>query len=117
MPQVPSTLAMEVENRGDVIVVTPHGRMGEMEAHQFGRQLFHLLDQGSSHVVVDLTDVPFITSTCLGIFMLAHKRVKEHSGYVRIAGAQPLVRQILEVTKLNKLFALYATADQAADAK
>jgi anti-anti-sigma regulatory factor len=45
--------------------------------------------------------------------MVAHKRVRPNGGYVRVAGPNPLVRQILEITKLTKLFGGYATVEEA----
>ena len=64
-------------------------------------------------MVVNFADVPFITSTCLGVLMLAHKRVRDEGGFIRIAAAQPLVRQILEITKLTRLFGLYDSVEAA----
>ena len=108
-----SSMTHEVERRDDVLVVTPHGRIGETEAHQFERELLSLIDRGSVKLVLDLSDVSFVTSTALGAFMVAHKRVKARQGYVRIVRPQPLVRQILEITKLVKLFGLYHSVDAA----
>ena len=107
------TLTHEVEPRGNALVVTPHGRLGETESHQFERDLLDLIERGSVKLVLDLSDVSFVTSTGLGVFMVAHKRVKARQGYVRIVRPQPLVRQILEITKLIKLFGIYPSVDAA----
>ena len=108
-----TTMTMEVEPRGNALLITPHGRLAEMEGHQLERELLNLIDQGASRLVIDLSDVPFITSTCLGALMLAHKRVRAANGYVHVACAQPLVCQILEITKLTKLFGPYGAIDEA----
>ena len=113
MIQESSPMSLEVERRGDVLLVIIHGRMGEIEAQQLQRELLALVDEGSVKLVVDLTDVPFLTSTSLGALMVAHKRVRAKDGYLRVAGAQPLVRQILEITKLIKLFGNYPSAEAA----
>lgn len=108
-----SSLTYDVEPRGDALVVIPHGRLGETEAHQFERELLNLIERGSVKLVLDMADVSFVTSTGLGAFMVAHKRVKPRQGYVRIVRPQPLVRQILEITKLVKLFGNYPSVDAA----
>lgn len=112
-----SLLSYEVEPRGDKHLVTLHGRIGELESHQLQRELVTLVDQGAKFIVLDLTDVPFVTSSCLGALMVAHKRVRMENGGMRIAGAQPLVRQILEITKLFKLFGRYESVQAALNAK
>ena len=37
--------------------------------------------------IVDLSDVSFVTSSCLGALMVVHKRVRPQGGYVRLASA------------------------------
>jgi anti-anti-sigma factor len=75
------------------------------------------VDQGATQIIVDLSDVSFVTSSCLGALMVVHKRVRPQGGYVRLAGPQPLVQRILEITKLTKLFGSYRTVREALAAK
>ena len=115
--QEESGVSLEVEQRRDVHFVTPHGRIGEVEAQPFQRELLALVDQGATKMIVDLSDVPFVTSSCLGALMVTYKRVRSQGGYVRLVAPQPLVQHILEVTKLTKLFGIYRTAHEALAAK
>jgi anti-anti-sigma factor len=113
MVQESAALSLTVERKGDIVQVSLRGRIGEMEAGQLQRDLVNLVEQGALKLVVDLSDVPYLTSTGLGALMVAHKRVRPNGGYVRVAGPNPLVRQILEITKLTKLFGGYATVEEA----
>ena len=106
-------MTIEVERRGDAAIVTAHGAIAEVEAHRLERELLSQIDQGAVKIVVDLSDVPFITSAGLAAFMLAHKRVRGQGGGVRLVGTQPLVRHIIEVTKLTKLFTLHDSVGEA----
>jgi anti-sigma B factor antagonist len=112
-----SVTSLEVERRGAVCLVSPHGRIGEAESHPFERELLALADQGATQFIVDLSDVRFMTSSCLGALMVVHKRVRPQGGYVRLASPQPLVQHILEITKLTKLFGSYRTVREALAAK
>ena len=108
-----SAKPLETEHRGDTAVIRLHGRITELEAHGLEQQLLEQVEQGRPKVVLDLTDVPFITSACLGALMVAHKRGRERGGYLRVACAQPLVRQVLQMTKLTRLFGLYESVEDA----
>ncbi len=112
-----SVVSLEVERRGAVCLVSPHGRIGEAEAHPFQRELLALADQGATKFIVDLSDVTFMTSSCLGALMVVHKRVRPQGGYVRLASPQPLVLRILQITKLTRLFGNYRTVREALAAK
>jgi len=112
-----SAVSLEVERRGAVCLVSPHGRIGEAESRPFQRELLALADQGAIQFIVDLSDVGFMTSSCLGALMVLYKRVRPQGGYVRLAGPQPLVQHILAITKLTKLFGSYRTVREALAAK
>ncbi len=112
-----SVLSLEVQRRGAVCLVSPHGRIGEAEAHPFQRELLALADQGAKRILVDLSDVSFISSSCLGALMVLHKRVRPQGGYIRLASPQPLVQRVLEITKLTRLFGGYRTVREALAAK
>ena len=106
-------MAHEVEQRGDVLLVTLHGGIGEIEAPQLERELQSFIERGSIKLVLDLADVPFVTSSALVALMVADKPAKQRQGYVRIVRPQPLVRQVLETTRLATRFGLYLSVEAA----
>jgi len=104
---------LEVEQRDGVVIVTIHGRISEVEAERVESTLVSQVDEGATRIIVDLEDVSFITSSGLGAFMVAQARVYKRDGFVRLVRAQPLVRQILETTKLTRIFGRYDSVEEA----
>ena len=102
-----------VERRGDICSARPHGRIAEREAALLEKEFLAAIEDGAKSVVVDLSDVPMLSSAGLGAFMMAHKQCRSGGGGVRLVDPQPLVRQVLEITKLTKLFQVHATLDEA----
>lgn len=115
MPDKPCTppLCMEVERRGEDVVVRPRGRLTEAEAQQLTDELLARIEQGARRLAVHLRDVPFITSSGLGSLMCAHKKGRAAGVEVVLAELQPLVRDVVATTKLDKLFPVFATLDEA----
>lgn len=111
------TAVLEVEQRDEALVFALHGRIFDMEAQQIEKELVSRIEQGAKLIVLDLADVAFVTSMCLGALMMGHKRAKQLGAVMRVARPQPLVRQILEVTKLVKLFGIYDSVDAAIEAQ
>jgi len=107
------TTLLDVGRRGKVPVARFHGRLTEIEAPRVEKELRGLMADDVPGVIVDINDVPFISSAGLGAFMVAYKEGKRRGGYFRLVGAQPLVRQVLETTKLTKLFGLYDSVQDA----
>lgn len=69
-------------------------------------ELYRLIDGGATHVVVDLTDMDFIDSSGLGVFVGALKRIRERSGELELRGLQPSTRKVLEITGLTQVFTI-----------
>lgn len=113
-PQTPFTVRSEM--RGDAAIVTASGHIAEMEAERLGKEINQRIEEGARVIVLDLGDVTFVTSACLGVLMGAHKRLRD-SGGLRVARPQPLVRQILEITKLIRLFGAYDSVEDALQAR
>ena len=109
-------MELNIKRRGNVFVVRPRGVIDGLVVHQLEERLMHCVDEGAVTLVLDLSEVRYLTSACLGAFMLAHKRTRKLGGGVRVARPQPLVRQILEITKLTKLFGLYDSVEDAVSA-
>jgi anti-sigma B factor antagonist len=66
----------------------------------------HLLGHiglGEPCVVVDLSGVEFMDSTGLSALVVAYRQADEIGSSVVVAGAQPAVRRVLEITQLDVL--------------
>ena len=104
---------MDVEKQGEVVVIRPHGRITELEAHELNAELLDQIHEGARRLVMDLNDVAFMSSSGLGAFMSAHKRGRSLGVVILLANLQPLVRDVISATKLHKLFPVFDTLEQA----
>jgi len=106
-------LRMEVERQGDTIVIRPHGRITELEAHELNVQMSEIIDGGARKIVADLADVPYMASSGLGAFMAAQKHGRRAGVAILIAALEPNVHGIFHATKLHKLFPIFDTVEEA----
>jgi len=72
-------------------------------APDFRQFLEHVLEAGTSRVVVDLTDTTFMDSSGLGALIGGLKRTRQLGGDLRIAGAPEQVRMVLNLTNLDRV--------------
>lgn len=66
-------------------------------------------------VVCDLSGMDYICSDALGAFISAHECARESGGFVRLLAPQQRVNDILKQTRLNRLFEVYDSLDDALD--
>ncbi|NHC24540.1 STAS domain-containing protein [Nocardioides sp. IC4_145] len=106
-------LSLRVEHHDGHAVVVGRGEIDLATVGGFRLVLNELMVDGHVRVVVDLTEVPFIDSSALGALVAAHRRARGLGGSLAVAGIQPPVARILELTGLDRVLASYATARDA----
>lgn len=79
------------------------------------RELGGALDQGAREIIVDLTATTFIDSTMLGVLLDAQRRLRQRGGRVVIVSSDRNVRKVFEITALDRVFAIFATRDEASE--
>lgn len=64
-------------------------------------------------LILDLDRVDFIDSTGLGVLVGAAKRMRVSGGAMRIVCSQSHLNELFELTRLNEVFDLYETLEEA----
>ncbi len=104
---------MESRTIGDVTVVTTGPELNANVAPRARQFLEDLINGGVTKVVVDLSPLAFIDSAGLGSLISAVKTARAKGGDVRLCCLSQEVRTIFELTRLSKVFRMYADPDSA----
>jgi anti-sigma B factor antagonist len=96
-----------------VQVVAVSGEADAAMAPDLKTRIFGGFDAGRCHLIVDLTQVVFLDSSILAVFVGAHKRVRAGNGSIQLAGPPRKVRDVLEVTGLDEILPVVDTVDAA----
>lgn len=94
-------------------VVRVDGELDLATGPELRRRLIELVDDGVRHVVLDLSTVPFLDSSALGVFVTGLKRLRIAGGTMRLAACRPPVRAVLKITSLDRVFFLYPSVEAA----
>jgi anti-sigma B factor antagonist len=92
-----SNEAPELTIRGEVDVST---------SAALREELYRLIDNGATRVVIDCGEMDFIDSSGLGVLVGALKRVREKDGELVLRSLNPSARKVFEITGLTKLFTI-----------
>jgi anti-sigma B factor antagonist len=106
-------LSLETRNRGDVMVVHCQGRIVYRdEAAALSRLVGELL-QHSSKLILDLSGVNSMDSAGIGELALLQTWAQEKNANLKIAGANNLVRTLLDLTNLDSVLEVHPSLDEA----
>ena len=100
----------------DVGVVSVKGRIDHANADGFKSALWPLLADckpDGEKVVLDLANLEYISSAGLRVLMLAAREAKAQNGTLVVAGLQPVVKEIFEISRFNVVFRVFADARAA----
>jgi anti-anti-sigma factor len=106
-----------IERHGAVAVITPSPEVERMPENlmELAAQtvLSPLRMDPPEGLIFDLSRVDYVGSVFLSFLLRCHKRVKEHGSEVVVAGASPRARELLHMTALDTLWALYDNRAEA----
>jgi anti-anti-sigma factor len=109
----------DLEQQGDTVIIVPAIDMREFEYQRIlseAKQVFELIESGRiKNVVMDFARTDYYGSTALGFFLKLWKRVTSRGGRMAFCNISAHERKILEVTRLHRLWPIYASRKEALD--
>ncbi len=107
---------IKIHESGEVTVVTfvDSKIIDEAEIQELGQELYSLVERdGRKKVVLNFSNVEFLSSAALGKLIGFDKRVKQNSAELVLSNIRPEIYEVFAITKLTKLFEI---KDDEADA-
>ncbi|ELP61372.1 STAS domain-containing protein [Streptomyces turgidiscabies] len=106
-------LLVEVRQDGPSAVVTPTGELDHHTADLLREPLEDCLAKGVARLVVDCTRLEFCDSTGLNVLLGARLKAEAAGGGVHLAGMQPVVARVFEITGADAVFTVHETLADA----
>jgi anti-sigma B factor antagonist len=109
---------MNVTSRrfANAVSVQVAGRLDQDTCEAFRGQLMGFVE-GAAHdggaIVLDLSQLEYVSSAGLRCFMLASRQAKAQHGRIFVAALQPMVREIFEISHFNLIFQVFPTVREA----
>lgn len=101
---------IEIEQVDGVEVVRLSGRLDAKSVEDLKAEMKGLNNQA---VALDLTKVNFVDSSALGLIVSVFRRIQESGGKFCLFGLSAQVSAIFELTRLHRIFDIYADQAQA----
>ncbi|MEG1767079.1 MAG: STAS domain-containing protein [Comamonas sp.] len=103
---------LDQEQRGDILIVRPGGRLDSSSSPELERLLTEQLDNGCTRLVLDFSRLEYISSAGLRVVLLAGKKLRASQGRMVLVGLQDMVREVFDMSGFLTLFAVTDTLDE-----
>lgn len=97
---------MRFESEGPTLRIRGVTELNASNAAAFRDHIRAALQPQHQRLDLDFSELRFIDSSGLGAMIALHKSMVTRQGHVRILGAQPQVQQVLELTRMHRIFEL-----------
>jgi anti-anti-sigma factor len=112
--------SFRIERRGDIAVIIPSPEvesMPESLIQQAAQMVLAPIKQDPpGGLIIDLSKVNYFGSVFISFLLKCHMLVKKQGSEVVLAGASDRIRELLHMTNLDVLWAIYNTRAEALEA-
>jgi anti-sigma B factor antagonist len=110
----------QIEWHGNCVVIIPAQNVEDMRWELIEQAaeivMAPLKKTQTPMVVVDLSEVKYFGSVFLSLLLRCHKYVKLRGGELVVCGPSAMARELMGITALDTLWAIYDTRQEALDA-
>ncbi len=112
-----SNETFQIEQQGETVIITPLITLRELAYERIERDAQHVSDQlaaaSTKNVIVDMSQTEYYGSTALGVFFRFWKQADSQAGQLVFCNLAPYGREVLELTRLNTLWAICQSREEA----
>jgi anti-anti-sigma factor len=111
---------IQIVRHGDIAIIVPASEVESMQWDLIQQAaeivLSPLKKNPASGVIVDLSGVSFFGSVFLSLLLRCHKLIKQQGGEMVICGASEHAKELLRLTALDTIWAIYDNREEALEA-
>ena len=106
---------MEIQDKqdGEVTVLTLKGSIDAMTAPKISEYITGLISNRNIKLVADFSGVDYTSSAGLRVLLSAIKETRSQSGDMRLAGVQPDVLKVLNLSGFTSILKMFDDTDAA----
>jgi anti-sigma B factor antagonist len=109
-----SDAMFSTSQQGDVTVLTfNHPNFMHDENEQLLKSFDEVLAKGHKKIVIDFASCSYISSLILASLVYLHNKTKDLGGGLAFCNIQARVKEIMEMTRLDRVFNMAASKDEA----
>jgi anti-sigma B factor antagonist len=112
--QLKSQMVSQPRKRGDAVVADVSGEIDLHNSPLLREALLDIVQKYSpKKLVLNLGNVPYLDSSAIAVLVETLQKIRKNGGKVMLTALQPRVRGLLEIARLDSIFVVCATEDDA----
>ena len=106
-------MEMSEGKKGDVLILGLSGKLDATSSKAFEEKILTVIAVGERRLVVDLSQLDYVSSAGLRVFLLAAKRLTSTNGKLVLCSLKEQVREVFDIAGFSSVFSVYGSYDEA----
>ncbi|MEX0979830.1 MAG: STAS domain-containing protein [Gemmatimonadota bacterium] len=106
-------MVFQVQKSDDITIVDVDGQLIVGNRQELKQKVLEELERGERKFLIDFANTGYIDSSGLGVLVSLSKKIREQEGELRLSGLNEDLRTLFELTKLDTLFIITDTREEA----
>ena len=103
-----------ITEKEELIILAMQGKLvDKAEAVDIGAEVEEQMASGHNHFIIDLSELEYMNSTGLNIILNLMNKCRNNGGEAVVAGSTSRIKSLFSVTKLDTVFTLKDSRDEA----
>lgn len=116
MVQTNPKIAVEYVENVAIATIVDEKILEAIDIQALGDSIMPLVERKEDiKLVLDFSNVQFLSSSVLGLLIRVSKKVYESNGQLRLCAITGSIMQIFRITRLDKVFEIHPDSQQALD--
>lgn len=88
--------------------------LDEANIQMIGQEISAIVDaEANPRLLINFSSVEHLSSAALGALIQVNNQVRNRQGQLRLANIDPQIYEVFAITRLNKLFSIHTTTEEA----
>jgi anti-sigma B factor antagonist len=117
MASIKPRVSVEYGENATIVTFTDEKILEEKDVQALQESIMSVIESASGGIklILDFSNVQFLSSAVLGLLIRVSKKVYENDGQLKLCSINPKIYKIFKITRLTKIFDIYQDIKSATE--
>jgi anti-sigma B factor antagonist len=117
MATIKPRISVEYAEDATIVTFTDEKILEEKDVQALQESIMSVIESASDgiNLILDFSNVRFLSSAVLGLLIRISKKVYEHDGQLKLCSIDPNIYKVFKITRLTKIFDIYEDIESATE--
>ena len=99
--------------QNDIVILKLKGRLDTLSSSSLEKKLLDLSEQNENELIIDFSQLDFISSSGLRVLLMAGKKLKSVKGKIAFCTLKDHVKEVFDIAGFTILFHMFPSQEEA----